>query len=54
MIFKFAKAELKDSSREGHLLTLSVELNGVRHALKTARKIRNGVANFFGETLELA
>lgn len=53
MIIKFSKVEFKHRNRNSHPLIISVS-NGVEAlALKNPRKVRGGVANFFGETLEV-
>jgi RNase P/RNase MRP subunit POP5 len=53
MIIKILKAELKDRRADNHFLDIKIWSNHSIFKRLTPRKIRNQVANFYGEPVEV-
>lgn len=47
------KIEFKNREWDGHHIDIQVKGNGLAGKIKVPRKVRNCVANFFGEPIEL-
>lgn len=51
MIIKLSKAEVKDRFKDGRYLQITLNESGNIYTTKSPRRIRQRVANFYGEAI---
>lgn len=53
MMIKFIKAEVKDVAIDGKFINIHMYSGSKKYNIKSARKIKQKIANFFNEVIDI-